>query len=352
MKLLVVLCVNRTQRAHCRWLLAAVFLAFSSLTYAQTPLETVLLRANSLWKPNAPRCTDAKQRAFPSKIRSDGSCDDRDSVLFNALLCVSGEVDGCNAVRHSQDTASVLPAAGRWWRSPRIALDSALQTGDSFSHDHALGVLLQTAVNRSNLADREQFRSWLRWIEANAPCVVGNEPFCVRVWPRYCRDDTEGGCALRPGDLATFGRYMELIGEQPPKGVGGTMERLFVEMKPYVLPITYANAHMNNTGPSLHLVGVEVLLWRTVGGIENNILNAIAVRLAERQPHNPFFALLAGRPKNEVASLVLARCPKSAEAIAADKVEWMWERADSAPGVDDRTMLWDCVFMANMLARP
>lgn len=325
-------------------------LGASVTSHAQSFVEQLHERSRTVWRPNAPMCRDAEGFAFPGKLQEDGSCDDGDSVLFNALLCASREAVACEAVRRSQDRATSLPHAGRWWRSPRIALDPSLQVQNSFSHDHAIGVLLTTAVNAGISTDRTRFRRWMRWIEANAPCAIGSEPLCVRIWPRYCKDDTEGGCALRPGDLATVGRFVQILNEDLPQGPSGVMERLFSTMIPYAVPLNYANANLNAVGYSLHLVGVEILMWRSVGLTDPNILSAAANVLRDRQGDNAFFAYLAGRDPNDIAGIALRRCPTAPNAHALPRNEWMWERDDNAgPESDRRSMIWDCIFVSNLL---
>ena len=63
-----------------------------------------------------------------------------DMTLFNGLLCLAGENDGCAAVRDSQDHDS-----GSWWRSPLKVNkpDKSAPGGNhqpSFNSDQAVGV--------------------------------------------------------------------------------------------------------------------------------------------------------------------------------------------------------------------
>ncbi|MBF0240536.1 MAG: hypothetical protein HQM12_22780, partial [SAR324 cluster bacterium] len=83
-----------------------------------------------------------------------------DAILFNALLCASGEDLGCDAVRRSQD------AQGRWWRSPMHKGNEHATDTASFSKDHALGVLLYLAAvkEKPGYDARGQALAWQRYM--------------------------------------------------------------------------------------------------------------------------------------------------------------------------------------------
>src|SRR5262249_18840056 len=106
------------------------------------------------------------------------------------------------------------------------------------------------------------------------------------------------------------------------------------------------------------LAAVEIMIMRTTGPSNelSNVLNDAARILVTRQSANAFFAHIAGLPPGDVAHKALAVCPKTATDIPTEKIQWIWERkqgpnaaySDTAP----QTMLWDCVFIANLLALP
>ncbi len=75
--------------------------------------------------------------ATPSKE----DCDDGDSIIFNGLLCMSGEEAACSAVQASQDEN------GQFWRSPRRNPGN-LGQDNSFSRDQTLGALLYIVKKR------------------------------------------------------------------------------------------------------------------------------------------------------------------------------------------------------------
>lgn len=326
-------------------------------------VEEVQQLASTLWRKNAPYCSDKLGRKFPAKLQANGECDDRDSVIFNGLLCSSGEEEGCAAVLNSQDSATALPGKGAWWRSPRIALadqkcSAADGKCDSFSHDQGLGVMLTVVTKRSDPAYRNRLSDWVRWIDANRPCVIGGEPLCVRGWPRVCRDDTEPpnwplkGCSLRPGDLAmmqtVLGRLgLDLIPDPWP------IKDTFGKFREWAIPFILSGASLNDLGYPSHLAATGVLIMKSFAPASDTtpLLDLASRTLHERQPKNPMFALLAGSPREEVAKLVLEVCPKTEADIPAERTEWIWERKDGSDA-PKRTMVWDCIFMANMLAKP
>jgi hypothetical protein len=310
-------------------------------------LDEVRQLASALWQPNLPRCSDKQNRPFPSKLNADGSCDDRDMVLFNGLLCASGDNEACNAVSHSQDFSS-----GEWWRSPRIALDTSIPRSDSFSADQNLGVMLTVLTKQTDPAYRAQLAGWIHWIDLNRPCFFGREPLCARGLPRFCRDDTEGGCTLRPIDMGLMRAVLARLQIQIPEGP--FMRDLFAQ---FTESVTVANikinASVNDLGFPIHLVGVEIMVMRAAGPTDsdtNRMLRDAAVKLNERQPKNPFFAYLANADPLEVAKLAYAKCPKKTDDIPKDKVQWIWERQDDSTATT-QTMLWDCMFIANLFAR-
>ena len=110
-------------------------------------------------------------------------------TLFNGLLCSAGESAGCDAVANAQGPN------GRWWRSPRRIAWEYPAHDVSFSPDQSLGVLLYVVARH----DTVRFSKWLAWIESNRPCTakIGNSCI-VYGWLRFCRDDPDKRCTLRP----------------------------------------------------------------------------------------------------------------------------------------------------------
>jgi hypothetical protein len=128
---------------------------------------------------------------------------------------------------------------------------------------------------------------------------------------------------------------------------------VFAAFKEWGIPFILAGASMNDLGYPSHLAATGVLMMRSFGNTADStpILDAAAKTLHNRQPKNPFFALLAGETKDKVAQLVLDVCPGKDSDIPKERTEWIWEREDGSDA-PKRSMIWDCVFMANMLSKP
>lgn len=173
------------------------------------------------WESRTFYCASDAAR-FPSKeADSSGNCDDGDSVMFNALLCRSGDPRGCNTVMLSQDDD------GRFWRSPRkrqLRPEEPSSVGDAktellkaldlskrskgettFSGDHATG--LYVYFGHTGKQEKQAFEKWIRWINSNERCLTFCGPMPVGT-PRFCKNDR---CAFGPGDcptLITLGRRL------------------------------------------------------------------------------------------------------------------------------------------------
>jgi hypothetical protein len=139
---------------------------------------------------------------------------------------------------------------------------------------------------------------------------------------------------------------LPLIPDPPP------IADTFARFKDWAAPFVLSGSAVNDLGYPSHLAGVGVLIMRSLPlkGDEKVVIDLAASMLKKRQPKNPFFALLAGSPAEEIAKLVTEVCPRTAADVPKDKVEWIWERKDGSDA-PQRTMLWDCIFMANMLER-
>ncbi|MGE1002647.1 hypothetical protein [Ralstonia pseudosolanacearum] len=312
----------------------ALTLILPSSIYAQTiPNDLV-----DWWRSNAPYCTDSSKVKFPGKLRG-GECDDGDVNLFAGLLCASGERIGCDTVRNAQDES------GKWFRSPRRMQQNNLGRKDSFSPDMALGTQLYV----SQITNKKAFGSWLRWLDDVRPCWIGDGPQCFRSpLLRYCTDDTENGCTLRPGDLAILNSTSEYLQTYPPTG---DTRNLLQQAGGALTNILLADANFNKPGYSQHLTAVEIFLLR-LQGHNDDYLSAAALTLAQKQPNNPFFQYLHEGATKRVSDLTLSLCPTPKTGVPKDPSEWSWEREDSDQAWKN-SMVWDCIFMANLLkAKP
>lgn len=109
------------------WVLLFLFVALIS-PVLNAPRATAadenaeLDRRTNYWRTQLPFCNWPGFAPYPSKFDDvlpdpadplKGQCNDGDSVIFNGVLCASGDDRGCDAVRRSQ------APDGEFWRSPR-----------------------------------------------------------------------------------------------------------------------------------------------------------------------------------------------------------------------------------------
>jgi hypothetical protein len=219
--------------------IGVVFSPFLSLAADDSSLDAL----QAYWRAQAPWCSfhdssedTAKKpvvKAFASKNENGvGSntppCNDGDSIMFNALLCLGGiEVDpgkdkpavgeeravrevGCDVVKHSQTVTKGSADYGRWWRSPRrnyLASVGQQPEGGSettFSNDHALGVMAYIAQRK----DVTAFQAWTDWIKNKGG--ICTSMLCIPGLPRYCPDDR---CGFKIADcpmLDQLAKYLSL----------------------------------------------------------------------------------------------------------------------------------------------
>ena len=286
------------------------------------------------WRAHAPVCLAPDGFKFPAK-QVDGQCDDGDATLFAGLLCASGETIGCDAVKRSQDPT------GRWFRSPRRSQSDNLGEPNSFSPDMALGVQLYVGAR----SDKDNFGKWLNWLDAHRTCWIGGGDNCVRsVMLRFCTDDTQNGCTLRPGDGAMLDATTQKLDVYPPSQ---DVRYLLHQMGINRFDILFADSQFNKPGFSQHLVAVEIYLLRLLGYSDPRLIGA-AFALAQKQPNNPFFLYLSEGRTAKVLDLTLNLCPSPTTGLPAKMAQWAWEREDGDQAWKE-SMLWDCIFMARLL---
>lgn len=282
----------------------------------------------------------ASANPFPSKyaVADVHHCDDGDMTLFNGLLCSAGDARGCDAVRDAQGPD------GRWWRSPRRIGWEAPAHDVSFSPDQSLGVLLFALERR----ETQPFAAWLAWIASNRPCQITVGDKCLkRGWLRFCSDDFDNRCALRPADCVR----LELVAVA--LGVDGSLCRKVMKElgmpSSILLPIEdflLASASANDLGFPLHLAAVGVLVAKK-SGVASARLNDAAAIIASRDPENPFFVWLNDGKPGMVTNTLLRRCP-SPERRSTIRFQWTWEREYSVHSWQE-SMYWECIFIAELL---
>lgn len=301
-----------------------IFLLHLSPSLALSETVRELQNARAFWLEDVVRYCEG----YPSKQ----SCDDGDSVLFNGLLCASGEVLACEAVKQSQG------ADGRWWRSPRRVEDN-LGEENSFSRDQALGVLLYLATSR----DEQAAKKWLDWIDANSTCAIENplaDNCSVKFEYRYCDDDTDGRCLLTDSSWSLMGRVWKSLGLDRH----GMMRR-FASADASDLQELLASSV--EPGYRMHLKAVSSFLKLRLGSGESSARD-IAREISRRQPENLFFQFVEGQDAGSIATRLLDICPSSDDDLSFRRYQWSWER-DTASQAWQESMGWDCVFLANLL---
>ena len=312
----------------CLSLLAAIIFSIVISSCGQEQHSELLsLNATSEWR----KYLD-DQLPFCMGQPSKENCDDGDMTLFNGLSCASGDSRGCYAVEVSQSSD------GRWWRSPR-RLGGNNGEDNSFSRDMAMGVMLYLVTRR----DAESANRWLNWIEGNRPCLADKpwplEGCAVRGPHRYCTDEVDQRCTLTPSSWALLGRVWDYLGI-----------RRNAEMRRYEGAdgdaLVFA-AEQNDAGYTLHLVGVEVLLKQIMqAGREHR--EKAATNLAHRQPENIFFRWLNEGAHSKLATELQKLCPSPSQPHRGKKYQWAWER-DTDSAAWRNSMIWDCLFMLNIL---
>lgn len=307
----------------------------SHVAYAQS-IQPELLE---WWKANAPTCSAPDGFLFVAK-NSGAGCgdeDDRKSTLYAGLLCAAGEPIGCETVKRAQD-----PLSGRWFRSPRRAQSNNLGQQDSFGPDMAIGNQLYLATQ----SQAASMKLWLSWLDAHRTCWIGSGDNCVRsLLIRFCTDDTQNRCTAMALDLGILASTSNKLGQSSPSE---DVNHLLNQAKLNMLDLIWSDSQFKNDGVSQHLVGAEILLLRRLGITDQRLVGA-AHALAGKQPNNPFFLYLSEGPTQKVVNLTLSFCPTPATGMPHQRNQWAWE-GDVSQGPSSNSMLWDCVFMARLIA--
>lgn len=275
---------------------------------------------------------------YPAKPSAELPCDDGDSVIFNGLLCYSGNAVACKAVGDSQT------ADGRWWRSPRRAAGEGRVSSASFSRDQLIGVifyLLTTYKTEPELA-RQKATAWHSWIKANGDALCTG---------------TISTCTVAPVNWTLIARlfdYMKLPLDENLQNYLGTEDNKII-----LTVIQF----LTEPGFQLHNYAATALAFAEMGFGETMVPWLKAVKKVKGMEENPFIELtgklvcagtckskeqLDGATLDTIAAKVLAQCPDVA-ATTSNRSQWAWERKNSEKAWEN-SMGWDCVFMANYLA--
>lgn len=376
-----------------------VFASSALIATSTIPADRVaeLDRRIDYWRTRLPLCSWPGVAPYPSKYEASilyndpdplkGQCNDGDSVIFNGVLCTSGDDRGCDAVRRSQ------AANGQFWRSPRKVGGALSGDETGFSPDHVLGAWAYIAHKK----DAAAFRSWINWMDGQPR-------------PRVCEDDK---CTFVPSTCPMLDLLALLLRESnkvcdPQHKAMDAANKLVADLqeqfndaiarlykipgsdilRPVVEPLklsfnssldvtrkaneraedlriqaaTYAralswapslivaiNALVNDPGPPQWDAAVEILLLKKFVGLNVPGFNEAAAVLALKQRENPFFEYVAHGPTDRMLNQILAKCPAPENDPPHARFQWAWERTDDEqPPPWKQTMYWDCLTVANL----
>ncbi len=239
-----------------------------------------------------------------------------DMILFNALLCFSGETFSCDAIKRSQEDN------GRFRRSPLHIGKKVIHKSGSFSKDHVLGLLLYFTVTK----DKDSASQWYEWMENNK--FGGVLSACEKAH-----------CSITPQLFGLMYYVWKHVGLEPTI----PMRRFRHINRDSLLAIEARAAK----GYVLHLYGVHSLI-RKIFSLETK--RTIGV-LSDKQPENPFYSYLRQARKSEISKMLMSKC----QVLSDDRYvtenpgsQWSWER-DEEEKAWRHSMGWDCIFIANLI---
>lgn len=214
--------------------------------------------------------------------------EDGDSLLWACLLLAVGDSSQISPILECQDEQ------GQMFRSPRLKDEGPAR--NSFSRDMATGFTLAAA------SSERVWPAYKLWIEY----ILANECEACEVH--------DGRCIMTPG-IFFWAHYLGIF---VPWWYRYTayLNRLYLSLACYVNP----------TGYQLHLAGVSLLIQKKLGQW-GWLEQKGALRLAKRQPKNPFFQWLAGN--NSEARFLLDEVKMYISFDGQGRMhQWAWERDD------------------------
>ncbi|HYX38675.1 MAG TPA: hypothetical protein VE954_36690 [Oligoflexus sp.] len=188
-------------------------------------------------------------------------------------------------------------------------------------------------------------------------CVVSMGA-AVLALPRVC-DDVN--CVMSPTQMAYTNKIWERLGLNPPF-VSPILDGLGIDSEDMALS-TNSFTNMNKS----HLAALNILVRRNLGMKTSRL----AGRLTNKQPNNPLFLAISNNPaftKEAIAGLLITQC-LSIESIKKEKIQyltklgafdhesfWRWktnEQDEFTPDANNNSekisMVWDCIYVANLL---
>ncbi|MCA2959249.1 MAG: hypothetical protein IOD12_03295 [Silvanigrellales bacterium] len=286
------------------WALLGMFVWWGGTGCTATPVEQ---ESRKQIEERRSEIRSWAERCGPSVTKRN--CDVGDAMLFDGILCLSGERASCHAVALSQGPD------GRMWRAPHRV---GTERQDAFSRDMSLGVLAYLVATQ----DAALGHRWLAWLETN------NFRTCVAA--------SDNRCDFTPGFWNLFGEVWAQLGQAPhPQMLTDVVNNEFL------LPL---QARLSPPGFALHLVGVNLLVRRALR-MESALTRVAASTLVERQPENPLFRWLHEGNTPEVVRLALEQCPARPP---ARRTQWSFERRGEDGAFHD-SMGWECVALFNFM---
>ncbi len=281
--------------------------------------ETILALQNkrALIKTWAALCPDGTQ--------SHGECPFGDMTIFSGMGCLAGDKDRCEDVRKAQGPD------GRWWRSPGLV---DIEKPDSFSRDQARGALAYLVATK----DVEAAKRWQAYIESNngKMCNIANK--------------TNNRCTITPGSSRLFRAVWLYLGLTPAKWMKKTQW-----WAPIYDPI---EAMLQPDNFPMHLSAlyswIRIEIERRGGPATDKVDKKVIKIITRREPGNPYFKMLRDGPTQEVADLILQKCPDVKP--AAELTDWAWQRSQKLKK-GQTEYVWqhasghDCIFIINMFER-
>jgi hypothetical protein len=328
-------------------------------------------------KNNKPKLANLEGTA--TKFASNGDCDTGDSVLFNALICSSGEWMGCEAVKRAQGKD------GRWWRSEQhVDIDKDINADDSkkkdtFSGDHALGVMLYLVEARNKggielIEARQRATKWMNWMnwpqrlpDVSFPeidifniiwdLINGKDPNIdfpelSKVYPNgFCKDAQDDKCILYPWYLETMYHVWQYLGLEPHPlmtQVHKSMDKKFVVegRETTTRRIVYAFQNgLSEPGFRSHIASIHLYIFKKLGLDD---LNSITLwsPLKPGSVNNPFLLYLRDGSTNQISNLLMSHIQQVSKPRI--RIQWYLER-DIREEPYKESMGWDLITMSNFL---
>jgi hypothetical protein len=213
--------------------------------------------------------------------------------------------------------------------------------GADFSPDMALGVELYLVRKK----DFTRAQKWLDWLQKLNPT---NNLIDTIKPPRLCRTQN---CTMRPADGAVLAEVVEFMRREAglPMLPDGRLRGFLGTFGEYAVALATLGS-LNAPGFPQHLTATSIAVLREAGKSDPR-LDLGAQLLFLRNTKNAFFAYLAGAPRRTVEDITLEKCPDSTKDLSGFN-QWQWERVETENNepVWKNTMLWDCIFMAHLLA--